>query len=509
MFKLMGGWVRGLVLAAAFGALAGAAQAQQGDSFQRPDSPFVQAAIPALELSAKDCKAAYPALVRLTKRSDFPRKDGEFAVTVYGAAAGCAMEQEKYDEASGWLDLAVGYEEAPADLHLMRLVAAMQRENQPTALAVLQDAIAAHPRFLAQLTLDDIGNLWGGMKPGTDLEMQFLELISSGGWTGDNPTETIDFVLIGYADRLMTRGEEDRARKVVQNFTAPWIVQAVRFHPKLKQFMATDPAATNVRAAAERLAASLVVRGYRQPDRLDVLVVRADLIRSLGRPKEALALLDAQRARVDKAPRAGGFSDAEAFRPRWWATRGWILFDLGRHDEALTSLRYAAALPAAGRDRNAEFIMDLAAGLVRLGRGDEALAAIAPLQGWSGLTLSEQMRFHRLNVCARDVKGDAAGARAAAEAVKLERGYERSEWDRLQMCAGNPEAVAAANLKDMQVDDLAVASILLSLAPEPERPFATARDKLVAGRWAALLARPDLKAAIDKAGGIEVYPLIP
>lgn len=307
---------------------------------------------------------------------------------------------------------------------------------------------------------------------------------------------------------------EDQARLLADSGAAPRTVLAA-----LKRLVGVDEqlgAALSPRfAAARRLDTAwfepnaIVMRAFtradrlavKETDRLALVTLRADLLERLGRPAEALALVDRALLRVEVSPQT--FSDTDGALLNLRAERAFSLWQLGRFDEAITEDRaiVKAARPGEGYDGWADNM--LIGHLVGSGRAQAALKALdyflyrpsGNLGDWVvARSVCVNVQLGRLTAARRDLKdlkGDALPARTYA-----------------LLCLDDLDGAAAsyrARLADPDAAPWAILALSARARPKVVGPW----DTLLLDRQAEVAARADIQAVLVKAGGARRSPLTP
>lgn len=257
-----------------------------------------------------------------------------------------------------------------------------------------------------------------------------------------------------------------------------------------------EPRAVVMRAfqRADRLA-------VKATDRLSLVTRRADLLERLGRPADALALIDAALLRAKVSPRT--FSDLDGGLVNLRAERAFSLWQLGRFDEAIAEDRAIVkdARPREGYDGWADNM--LISHLTADGRAPAALKALdyflykpsGNLGDWVvARSACVNVQLGRLTAARRDLK-DLKADTVPARTYAL-------------LCLDDLDAAAAsykARLADPDAAPWAVQALSARV-----RPKALGRwDAVMLDRQAEIAARPDVQAALVAAGGARRSPLTP
>lgn len=483
-------------------------------SVRPPAASFAEARVEPMRLYDEErCVEAMPLLRALTNRPDFPKDDAEQAVSVWDAVAYCAGELDLWSESHDALVRATSYELAGAEFWEARFYAAAAAKRWPDAITTLETLVEREPKLVRAIDSKVVSAVWSWLDEGSDLENRYLEVLWASRWQPDSPFDSADSYLLIYADRLRLKGEDRKARQVLRGVSEPGYIYTARLHPGLKTYIPVEPSGMNVRASAERRASALALRAFGDPDRIDLVIAQAGMLRRLGRPAEALALLDGTRRRVDLEADKGGYRDIAVWRGPWWAHRADALFDLGKDDEAIASLAYGASLPetveGSGDSRNVTQVGQLAELQLNMGRYDEAIATLDRLRGREDVSEGGLISHARIRACALAGKGDLKGAQRLADRNARLAEAGAFNWTRLQLCAGRVDPVAKAYPARLSGTDGEKASALEELSPFGRRARRTSFSDAEDARWKALVERPDMARAIQAAGGLEPWPLVP
>lgn len=316
----------------------------------------------------------------------------------------------------------------------------------------------------------------------------FLEALHAAGWTVDGiPAE---HAWARLALLRSAQGDQAGARELVDGIGSPEVIVWMRSDRRFDALLDRDaPRFEPVRAAGawvERLAALAAEAPASLP-------LQRELVHGLlvaGRPDDALVLA----ARALAAPER--FDDASDLA--WMHNLRAIAFRrLGRTADAVQELTLASAMEESGQP-NVSQALNLGTLFADLERPADALATVARVEGMSGYGLLVQSTTR--------MRAELQLGRAAEAGAWLERirdGREDGPLILLQALLVNGRMDEAAALLRTQLDDSDDRIAALEwcqefLASEPlpgRRPVVEARRQL--------LAREDVRAAVDAVGRIE------
>ena len=259
------------------------------------------------------------------------------------------------------------------------------------------------------------------------------------------------------------------------------------------------PARLDVEAAKVRQLERLRGAAERQPGLLRHATAVVQALLDFGFPQEALA--EADRVLALQAADRFRYTDEDDQSGWLLNARGTALEALGRDAEAGEALRLAAApgpdgRPDVGAAINHGFLR------CRLGQPKEALQAI---QGLGNLSPYGRMQLEMVRLIASDQLGDAAAVAKARGWLEAHRADSPTAWQRSLVVLGALDAAAAVYLE--RLEDPFLRSDALLYAQELDRWPGTPTTT----RWrvakAALLARPEVAAALARKGRVERFRL--
>ena len=139
-----------------------------------------------------------------------------------------------------------------------------------------------------------------------------------------------------------------------------------------------------------------------------------------------------------------------------------------------------------------------------MGRPADATATLAVLEP-SDLSLTGRLAVAGLRGCAAQAAGDAKGAGAARDYLAAHAADNPAEAFQARVCMGDTDEAAQLliGLLEHPISRLE-ALAYVQACKRPPAPAAHPNDE---DRRAAVLARPDVQAAIAKVGAVETAPL--
>jgi tetratricopeptide (TPR) repeat protein len=372
-------------------------------------------------------------------------------------------------------------------------------ERLEPAVVTVEEMSKGRGRALNTLRLGWMWQLEAALKKAKreDLRERLLKLLADEAYAPDEAYGPVEAFRLTYARLQVDHGQAEQARSLVAGLQSPRALAEASLDPRLRSFL---PAELDIRPAAEaQLARHRAAIGL-HPDELGPLLLAAADLRLLGRPQEAVDLLQTAADRIDDP---AGFSDRDELLPWWWDALARAEAALGRTDAAIAAFEKGSRLDEFGSP-NISQVINLAQAQVSAGRADAALKTLAVFDEpeRKGSPFGEvEMRFAR--GCAQAVAGRPAGAAGDLSFVKAQEKDNPEALTNLLLCLGDVEGAAASLIRRLEDPDLRTAA-LLELSDYDDPPVQRKPD-LVESRLAKLKERDDVKNAIHRAGGVRRF----
>jgi tetratricopeptide (TPR) repeat protein len=490
----------GWPVAAAMLALSAQAPAMAADSPEKNLQRLRQAASAA---DREDCPAALKHSRPLVRRGAASGLDAKMEALAFEIATRCEYQAKNRAVA---YDLALRgsrLEHSSDVLWLVRLSIELDEKRLEAAVASVDAMTQGRGAALNATPVEWMWSLDKQLRDSgkTALRRQLLKVLASDSYSPEEYSGPPDGFRYSYAELLAEGGDLAAAEAIVRRLEDPATIAQASLEPRLRRFVPED---FDLRRATEKSVQRHKEAMARDPDKLGPLLRVAAELRRLGRPAESIALLEDARPRIDDP---AAFSDREEMLSWWWDALGRAHSALGQYEQAVAAFRKGAAVKEAG-NVNVSQTINLAAAQNSFGRGDAALETLKifddPKVSASPYGFME-MRLAR--GCAHAVAGRPA---AAAADLAYARAHEKDHPEALSnllLCVGDMDGAAASFIRRLENPEQRVAA-LLQLSDYDPPPVARPADP-VASRLPALKARPDVRAAIAKAGGIRRFNIQP
>ncbi len=452
--------------------------------------------------TAGDCETVVRLGVPLIEGSEIKTLSPELRDAGFVMVVGCEATIGRLSAAFRHSETAVTLGAESDGLWDLHLKLALAESKHQAAVRAIEVMASKHPERLGSVRIAWIFGALRDMKKAgeTDLRFRALTVLTSPAYRPVEVPASIDAFRRDLILMLMARGDVDGARRLVGQIEMPEILIDLSLDRTARSLFERDP---DVRLVAERYLATVLALQETNRDRIRPTLAAASMLRLLGRPAEALALLEASRPQLKK-PEA--LKDADALE-WWWDELGRAQSALNRPDAAFDAYGRGAQIDEDGA-LNVSQVINLATVQVEAGRSADALKTLKafddPKRRASPFG-DMQMRLAR--GCARFLTNDLAGATADRDYMVAHEADSPEALTLLWMCRGDADAAAAAFVRRLDNPDEAAGALrqLSDFAPppvvRPPNPF----DRLLP----AIKARADVQAAIARAGGIRRFNVRP
>jgi tetratricopeptide (TPR) repeat protein len=448
----------------------------------------------------------------------------EMEMAVHETVILCKVDKDSKADAYAHALRVTGLEYSSDWLWRFRLALEMDQGKWDSAVATVAAMSQGRGAALNAIPTDFMFRLEDGVADTgrRDLRKRLLALLASDSYDPDDLTLPSDGFRLIYARMLAADGDSEGARRIVTGLRDPSQIAAASLDPALRHFL---PAEVDIRGAAESALAAHREAMARQPDMLAPMLDAVMNLRQLGRAEEALGLLQAAGKKLDeaaarraRAESAGGnaaealedplmqdeaFADEFERLPWFWDAYAKTYEMLGRYDDAVRAYGRGGEAEESGA-LNVSQLLNLADMQVRFNRPEDALRTLAvfddPKRERSPYG---EMVLRYVRGCAHAFAGRPAEAAADLAFAKAHVEDHPGAHSHLLLCTGDMDGAAAAVIKRLDDPD-GRAAMLLKLSDYDDPPANVPPDPMTP-RYKALKARPDVKAAILRAGGIRRF----
>lgn len=485
---------RAWALAAALAAAAAPASADQGQGLTKAENEALVAITKAAE--KEDCDTILKRGAPLVERRQ-RALTGDVVAALYGLMAGCHDRANRREETYRLALLGTALPEASDGLWYLRLAWEMETKRFGELAKTLETMAQGHGAALNALPLPWMWGFLQDMKKAgaTEARMRVLKLLASEAYA---PAETFgsnEAFRFAYARDLLSAGASAEAGAFVRSLEEPHNIAAALLDTRMRAWVPSE----DVAAAARKMLARNREWLARNPDRLRPLIAAATNLRQLGRAEEALELLRTAEPRLDRLAEA-----EDSDHVNWWWNEVALTYEfLNRPDEAVEAYRRGMKASEGGQP-NVSQLINLALAQNRFGRPRDALETLAVRDlSESGASPYGTMLYRRARACAYHLDGRGGEGAADVEYIRSHEEDAPSAVTDLFLCLGDMEAAAASAVRRLDDPELR-ADLLLELSDYALAPPPLPSDR-IAQNLEALKKRPDVRAAIERAGGTRKF----
>lgn len=411
----------------------------------------------------------------------------------YELGSYCALVGGDNMLASRWAEQGTAFPDASDLLWRLRLLVDIHQSNFTRAVQTVEAMQDGRGGALNSVPISSLYELRRGLS-GDKLKgerRRLLAILGSSAYVPDEPTASGDSFRQDYAELLVEEGNRAAAQAVIAQITHIDTMLDLLLDPRFEGLIATP---FDERAFTERELAALQIARQNNDDSLMQLVANAGLLRKLGRFKEAMAVLQTAKAR-EGGPE--GYADADENLNWWWDAMSRTHLALGETDDAIAALHAGAAKSEDG-GLNVSQTINLAQTYVSLKRPADALKVLEPSKSLN-VSPYGAMQIRVAHGCAAAQAGDMASASADLAFAREHKADAPLAYLDLLLCTGDMDGAAAAIIARLD-DEKERGKALLSLADFDVPPPPASEDPAYLA-LEAVKARPDVAAAIQKAGG--------
>jgi tetratricopeptide (TPR) repeat protein len=378
-----------------------------------------------------------------------------------------------------------------------RVVSFLLRLDRPgEAATAIADFAHRQSDGLSALDASSLYRVAHGLAGQPRVQADFLQLLLDAQW--DDPTEDSSSLWYDLALARVRLHEPERARAAIVRVIAPEYVIRLRDDKRFDALVDRDAPAFDAKAAAQRTVAALRDKAERLPRSLAVRRALATALLHAGDLQAVLDLSEQTRKAIADAGDAPPYDDPDQLT--WMLdTRAIALRRLGRIDEAVALMERIRDDPENGRPNISQAI-NLGMFHCQIGRPRDALAGLARIDD-AGMSDYGRTQFASVRLYAAVALGDRALQRTAFDFIRAHRADSQATWLDALLLLGRVDDAAKRYIERLASEDEradALFELQDTVRPEPlpgDRPAVASRR--------AVLARADVRAAIERVGRVE------
>lgn len=408
------------------------------------------------------------------------------------------MSAQRYDRASERLRRAITAADDDPDVWYWLAISEHNRSRHEAAAEAFTELAERWPELLVNIDASEVYRLQAKLPEGSRDKLDFLQTLFDAKW--DDPGGDASFLWYHLVRMRLERGEVDAARVVARRIVQPSAIIAMRSDRRFDPIVDREAWAFNPARAAERAVEALRAKADGRPDDLDAKVQLTYALLAAGDHAGTIRLVDAafDASAPERDDDAGSRQEAQAWLLN---NRAVALYRLGRMQEALADMARARRL-ANTRGPNISQTLNLGELHCVSGRAEDARRMADAIEG-GGISEYGRMFQARVRLCAAWLQQDAKGMQRAFETIRKGRTHaETIHLDALVMLDRQDEAARVLiGLLDSPKERVAILETVQQYREvEPTPTLARLR-----AQRDALLARDDVKVAIDRVGRRERY----
>ena len=303
-----------------------------------------------------------------------------------------------------------------------------------------------------------------------------------------------------YAEALLESGDAAHAAAAAGHITDPVVLTELAADRRFDAIVAGDPKLADPKAAAERYLPWARANAEANPHSLAAGIGVLRALALLDRTDDALAVV----GRIDQAMARGGrdnlwFEDFPVELTTYQAWKGSLLVRAGRTHDAVQALTVVAACGC-----TSEVPLELARTFLEIGQAKAAQPWLEKVESDS-LTIEDQLTLAETRVCVAAELGNSAGAEEGLAFLRAHRAARPHSLVAALVCASRLDEAGAELATQLADPHLRLAA--LGAAQVYADPVAQPHSAAQRQRWMQVMARPDVRQALDQVGRAATFAL--
>lgn len=369
------------------------------------------------------------------------------------------------------------------------------------AASALVALLQHRPDLANNLSFSFIGPLVREAEPDSAARLAFLQALFDADYTNEDlGADEFWYELVA---ARVARGERAAASEVLTRITDPTFLIKLRMDRRFDALVDRDDPRYDIARAAQAQMDDLRTRALLDPSRVDLLMQLSYAMLAMGQHEDMVAMADAAlAATTGKMEKTSAFQSVE---DRVWLmnNRTVALRRVGRLDEALAQLQHASTQREGEHQGiNVSQVLNLGSFLCALGQPQAALDAIAPVGEMSGYG---KMVHGLVKLRAYRQLGRHDEADRELAYLREHRNDSQEIYVRALIASDRLDDAADTYIGLLQGEETRAEALFMAQAFK--RPEPLPGNRAAEERWARLLERTAVQAAITRVGRIERYPI--
>jgi tetratricopeptide (TPR) repeat protein len=483
--------------------------ATPGEGSDRPkkDSVYDVLERARIALAAEQFVDAGKAVEQALRMPEFAEVDQPTQFRAFLFAAFAASGREDYLGAHEFISLATEFPHARFEHWALRAQFASRIENWPDAGNAIGVIAKRWPESVSNLDKDLLVTSVARMDRDnrhTAERIDVLTALFAAHYTADRNTEPSGFWMDIALDAL-AHNDLARAREILARITSPETLISMRIDKRFDALTQSDPAAFDVRATAAKELKRLRAEVSSNPRSLGALSQYLGELLRHGGFKEAISRADEAIARADRSSLTARPYDDLNEQLNWiYDFKYRALRAQGRWDEALAVLESGRMQRERGSG-NVSQAINLGGFYVALGKPELALGALDAIDWAHSLSGYGRMQFQGVRYRAYLQLRNTDECEQILSYMRQHKDDAPNTWQRTLLRSGDLDGAAALYIE--RLHDSKDRSEALGQAQDYLEPHPLPKSPADLHTWSEMLARPDVKAAIEEVGRREHFPL--
>ncbi len=314
-----------------------------------------------------DCQATLDAVDTLASDTKLTALDTKRVQLALSEGIKCGLRSRDYAKANSYARLATGLPESTQLAWEIRLAFEVDQKQFSEAVETVDQLGKYNPKILSAIAPRTLRILYEGLEHQNNeqFQLRLVGILLAPTFTPPDPFFARDFYRKELARLLSSKNDTEGAKAALIELQDPEYLVAASLDPTLQKVLP----AIDFRAAAEKELDRVTTLNKLYPEWLSGNVRVARLLRMIGRPQEALAVLLPLTSRINQSEK---FRDLDEVRRWFWNDLGKTYGKLGRFDEAVGAYKAGASEQENGSP-NVSQLINLAFLQLKFQRYDEVL----------------------------------------------------------------------------------------------------------------------------------------
>ncbi|HXI88087.1 MAG TPA: hypothetical protein VNH64_11545 [Parvularculaceae bacterium] len=468
---------------------------------------------PAPEAAAPppDCASVIPASRAAIADKSFATANEEKRWKTYADLANCGLDLARWKDAEEGVSGVLSIDpDNTAALKFRIILSGIMQSKAPEAVDAIERLSKIAPKVISEISLPLLSNVSRLYQQDENqrLRFRFLQALFAADYRPPDPADRIDGVRIEYIHLLLENRWKADAVEQIRLIADPTIVAEFLFD-KSYDDLARFPGMPTVGSVAELVAAEVARAkeiATNNPGSMNAAVREIQALRMAGMFDAAATRAAAVVSAAESPDAPSKFADYVDMAPWLYNEYADALYDVGKDDEARAAFSKAATFDENGAP-NVSQTINFAEMLFGEGRFDEAQSTIAKLDRRFASPYGK-MWASAARVCIKAFKRTLKAGDADLAFVKANAAENGAAFAKAMLCIDDEDAVAAQLIQRLE-DPFRRAAALRPLQNTIDPPHSLPIDIELNRRAEAVAARPEVAAAIDKAGRILDLPFYP